>query len=808
MAQVDLYPNTTGVRSEVLEERIRQEVLPPSPNAILVLGVATDGPLLTPMRIDTNNAETIFGTNVTDAYTQYNLLKGFYEIVGSEPDTEVIGVRIGAATKSSLTLYESQVSSGVMVPQSGLTASLTISAVTEGLDGNDVLAEVYGDENDVPTRLIMTLPDGTVVDAFNFTTYTRPSTVAAAINAHSDVSQYVRATSNLITKTDTVTIVEGTVSGQIQTSYDLSERTLVDITSAYIQSEYVDESSVVAGRSTATLAKTPIKDLDPNSPTISKFWKVVTSETVVSSADPDTYSYVDLVACNADSYWESVDTEAITDYVIYVTPPAGSQDTASEDDGDYSININTGRVTFSASYLEELNGGVATSYLPAGTKVVASYRYCAAFAEAVVRSALEVGDPHQYFVGGDTIVFGAGQSLDLVLSYNSNTQFSIPADLIVSDADDGTVQFRGVNKPSIGDVVSIAFIFEPELPAVKATSLSGTQVQLSQLSGGADGRRITSLSQYYTELAKGYLAADNTPCRIVVPQGIYVDDVLDGIDYETGMPTNTNAGFHTQLATYVARHSQYVSECYGIMAMRPMAAGNPAVPTNTEKETWYTNLISVSATDGTVAANVVSSIQDRGLVIPLGDLLLSHSKINNGAIYVEGAHNIYAAAKYHHDNLTSMTAINLPIQLVRGIQYRIAAVDRINALVGMRYTPIIVDSDTGAYKVAAAPTLAATDSKFRKQYNLDITIEAINMVRRALKPFIGHPNKQTTRENMRIVAKQALKTLQPEKLIGFDVQVIATQSEAISGNCQVELLLVTAVELERIKIRTRIELGF
>ena len=125
----DKYPYVQGVRSNVVEELIRQEVLPPSANAIIIFGTAEKGELYTPKRIDTTNAEEIFGANVSDPYERYNLMKGFYEITGSMPNTEVIGVRIGNAKKASLTLFEHQVASGIYNPNTSAdTASISLEA--------------------------------------------------------------------------------------------------------------------------------------------------------------------------------------------------------------------------------------------------------------------------------------------------------------------------------------------------------------------------------------------------------------------------------------------------------------------------------------------------------------------------------------------------------------------------------------------------------------------------------------------------------------------------------------------------------
>ena len=64
----DEYPFVSGVRSNLIEQQIKQESTPQSPNTILIFGTAEKGPLLTPTRITPANAETIFGANINSAF--------------------------------------------------------------------------------------------------------------------------------------------------------------------------------------------------------------------------------------------------------------------------------------------------------------------------------------------------------------------------------------------------------------------------------------------------------------------------------------------------------------------------------------------------------------------------------------------------------------------------------------------------------------------------------------------------------------------------------------------------------------------
>ncbi len=801
----DKYPFTTGVRSNLIEEQIKTEQLPPSADTILIFGTATQGPLLTPIRMTSADAESIFGANVNDPYQKFNLMKGFREIIGSMPGTEVIGVRIGNAQKASLTLYESQVTSGNYAPQAVKTPSIEIVAKQEGLVGNDVIVTVYDDGatvNALPSRLVIELPNGITKDFDLLNDYITPAALAQAMNADTDVSRYVITNVNVLEGSDEIEIVQGSVSGQIETVITVTEKQLIDVTNVYTEGPYLDSNSILPGRTTADLAKTPIKDTDENTVTVAKFWTKIVSETAKLADNEDAVGLApgtnlvylpkaNTVIDSKDAKFIFGQNDSIKDVVVSVKSAAGVLSTLSA--SSYTLGA-TGSITLNSGDFE------------IGSSVYVKYTYRTSYTEANVRSAIQIGNPYSYFVSGGTILFGAAQKYALEVEYDTKIKHELSAINLAQGK--LTLAIDG-NEPSIGDFITVEYLFNPELPGASGAIISPTSDdrQFAQLAGGTTGRRM-ELEEYWVELAKGYLAADNIPCRIVVPQGVYVDDVMEGLDFETGILTTVNAGFHTQLSSFLSRHSQYVSECIGIMSVRPMETIDPSYPTLNEKENWYNRLVNQDPNDGTVTANVVSSINDYHLVVTVGDLILSEPSISGGAYYVEGAHNIVAAMKLNHDNLASIITRSLPSALIRGMQYRIVASDRINEINKMRYTLITEDSDTGNLKMASAPTMALATSQFRKQYNLDIAIEAVNLVRRYVKKFIGQPNKASTRQAMKRLAEQKLNELSPDKLLSAQVNIIVDREGAIAGNAQIDLLLVTAVEIERINVRTRVELGF
>jgi len=812
MPTQDLYPNVNSVVSNIIEQDVVREPAPVSPDAILVIGTATKGPLYQPIRINDANITELFGASPNDLYGQTSLVKGYKEMVGSMgTTTDIVAIRVGNATKASVSLYEHREITSGDLQYTGDTVALTIDALTEGEEGNSVEARVRSatpdgetpPSPDYPTQLDITTPEGTSVfplSVMGVGGYARVSELAAAINADTLVSAYVQATSNVLQQTEIVDIVSGSVSGHIETRYDMQSVSgsygdkMLEITEAYTQDQFEDTDSVLAGVITATLENTPMKDADENTETIDEFWRKPINEVLIG---PVLFADVGTTAlpldAAGDSFWVAGEIESL---VVTKTDGNGTVTTLTLTT-DYTVNVNTGIVT-----LVGVGAQLNETYK-------ATYEYQATYVEANVRSALQSGNQYSYFVGGDTILFGATQSYSLTLKYQAKNNFQVPRDIAVDDDDDGIIQFRNPdNEPSVGDSVSVTFLYEPELPARAGSSLASGRFQASSLTGGSDGRRLSG-AEYYSELAKGYLAADNIPIRHVVPQGVYLDDVLDGIDYETGLPSERNAGYHSQLSLFLRRKSQYVSECEGYISTQPLIPSSATNnPTLTEKEAWYNALVTVSATETTRAANVMATFDDYHVTVLTGSATLLTAGIYGNRPYVDGFANIYAAMRFHHNNLDSMINKRVPTNVIQDMIYPVLAMDRVNEINAARYTMITRHSQDGSIIVADAPTAARASSQFNRQYNVAIVFEAVNAVRSVLDQFIGKPNKNAVRQSMETTAKMVLREMTPDKLLSFDVKVIADRNDAISGKTRVKLILLTANEIRKIEIETRMQLGF
>jgi len=813
----DLYPNVNSVVSNIIEEDIREQQVPPSPNAILIFGTATKGPLNTPTRVDNTNITDLFGSVPNDPYFNTSLVKGFHEIKKTVQNAEIVAVRIGDAKRAALTLYETRAFGGVNAPYSALTdtPSMTFEAKQDGPDGNNIYVSIVGDPSGYPVKMEIEdtntgatatydlSADGSIPGAYN-----RVSALASAINANTSINASIIANANILEGTSTVNIIQlvGGASGAIETEYQVGIGTtagdkITSITSAYLEGSFRDIGSVNGGLTSAILQETPVKTAAEGDETIASFYSIVEDEVLFGPVLPGVSGeqVLTLAGTNGMVGWTGSNTD-IKDVEVY---------RIDANTGAKTLLTNASEYTWTTGLTVTINAGTINPLgndADVGDVFTANFKFKTSFVESSTRTGIQPGNRFSYFVAGNTITFGAAQLYDLELNYTTKTQYTIPGDIRISDADGSIIKFvNPLNMPVIGNAVTVEFLYEPELPAVTGSTLASGDVQGGQLTGGNDGRRMTT-SSYYNALISGFAGADNTPCRIVVPQGVYIDDTMEAIDNETGLPTTANAGFQTLLSNFLRRKSQYVSECVGIMSTRPLVATNPANPLITEKEAWFAKIVTPSATDSTRAANVMNAIDDFHLIVTTGDLVGSLPEVLGGRSYVPNSANIYAGMKYAHDNLSSLLNKRLPATWISGIVYPIITADRVNTINGMRYTLFTQHALDGSIIIADAPTLARPTSQYVRQYVVDIVFEAVNAVRRVLDPFLGQPNVQSTRQAMESAAKIELQKMSPMKLRGLDVQIVP-EGSAISGQTKVRLQLVTAVEIRKIALETRVKLG-
>jgi len=805
MAFIDEYPYLNNTTSYIIDDDVDVPPVQPNPNSIIVLGTAQKGPLHKPVLLDDANISSVFGAHVEDPFGDLMLFKGYKEMKSIYPGASIYGVRIGDAQRASLNLYENQITASGDLSATDVTACMRIESKTDGDNTTEV--NVIGDASGSPTVLDVALPDGVTlnyqmdVDGDVPGAYYRVSDLVNALNNDADFAAVNQAKVNVLTAEVDVTIVSGIVSGESETTYDLESGAgsygdkLIEILTAYTASESIDSASIEAGDTTSTLAATPNKDEDPNTETISNLLTIKTAELLLTATAIHIGTATLSLDCIDDSHWDKTD---LTYNIVglEITRVRGGVSEVLTLTTDYTVSSTTGIITLTASNLIAL-----------GDKYYADYKYRSIFVEANVRSDLQEGNRYSYFIYGKDIVFGAAQRYNIEARYLANSEYIIGADVIVSDAKNTIVRFVNPDKtPALGDVVRFVIVYEPELPALSGTIISSSIVQETQLTGGSDGRRLIG-TKLYDELEKGYQGAENMPARYLIPTGVYLDDTIDSIDFETGLPTVVSAGFLDQASKYAKRKSKYVSECFGIINIRPMVANDINNPTLDEINDWYDKLINVSSTDTTRPANQVATYDDYHMIVPVGDAVFQITGVNNGTPYVGQFAGIHAAIMQNMNPDHAIVNQNINSGPIQRFVYPIMNNEWINKINQMRYTLYTQSSIDGSYTIIDSPTLARSASKFDRQFVTQIVFDIIQTARLVAKPFLGKSGNDTMRKSLETsIRNKIMDQFHPERISGLGVTVYATSADKISGKTQVLLNISTSKEIRKIAFTTSLAL--
>ena len=102
-------------------------------------------------------------------------------------------------------------------------------------------------------------------------------------------------------------------------------------------------------------------------------------------------------------------------------------------------------------------------------------------------------------------------------------------------------------------------------------------------------------------------------------------------------------------------------------------------------------------------------------------------------------------------------------------------------------------------------TAAATGSDFAKLSTVRIVKQALAVVRAVCDPFIGTANNPAAQLAMRTAITAGLKAMvEIGALRGYDFQVVSTPAMQVAGLVDVELVLVPAFEIRRIRAIVRL----
>jgi hypothetical protein len=126
---------------------------------------------------------------------------------------------------------------------------------------------------------------------------------------------------------------------------------------------------------------------------------------------------------------------------------------------------------------------------------------------------------------------------------------------------------------------------------------------------------------------------------------------------------------------------------------------------------------------------------------------------------------------------------------------------KLNSLAKMHY--VAIKQKESDIKISDAPTAARPDSDFTRLTTMRIIAEVVDAVRAVSEPYIGEPNTAPARVSLETGITRELSRLQELGFISrFEAKVSATVTQQIQGDATVELVIVPAFELRKIRIIT------
>ena len=801
-----------GVRSTIIDQQTNPPVGNVSRQSTFIFGTAKSGPKHTPIRVTADTVRSIFGDVPLDQSFDTSLVRGYYEYVQSckgQPDVSLI--RVGTTAAARVDLYENVAYlSGELsytLEDGKPELAMFIQALEEGAEMNNTKVEVTEDDaTGMPIYMRIELSDGTVA-GYNLSprsnaagVVTRVSELCALINNNANLNDKIVAGFDALEEEVPVTIVA--TSGVIQRTYELQPTPpaintswgdkLIAVPSAY--QERTVSGEVKAGSLVTDLPMAPQKDMNPGVPTVDRFIRMSSQESVLV-VTPDlvgqTNYDVDLF-CQSITGWDNA--YAITgniadgwEFELYIQRSGSASKTKLVMGTDYTVNAVAGTARIIAA-------------LNVGDRFFATYRYQVSYTEAKRRSDLMTGSDRSYFIYGDQIIFGANQPANALLYYDTKVYIDA-AEITIESFHRPVITFSNAdNLPAVGGIVYVTIQYEPELPAATGKVLPGAVTQPGSLSGGSDGR-VISKKQYTKAVKKALLAVDLYPRRHNVVMGMFLDDVEPGYNEETGLPEDKPLNMFAEILPCIDRSSNLANECDLEIPVRPL---NDL--TQASINVWIDKLTNNSSTDLNRPANIIDSVNNFRAEAPLGVFILNIPEVNNGRRYFGNPATIYSGYKQNLAFDRSATHDFVPGN-VKDLGVKVFNAEIIGKMNLKRYTTAIIDY-AGRFIWADAPTLGIKyRSQFDRQFVRDTVYLAVGMAREVAEKYIGKPRLPQYLLSMKKDVSKALDMLVDDVLSDFFVEVVPVVDGYITGKTKLRLLLVTAKEIRSVDIETSISLA-
>ena len=385
----------------------------------------------------------------------------------------------------------------------------------------------------------------------------------------------------------------------------------------------------------------------------------------------------------------------------------------------------------------------------------------------------------------------------VIISKPNSKKTSIEKDLEYSSLDYPTfgMLVDAINTDSGNGLYQAETEFE-DLETAELVEMSSTT-----FTGGEDGINVTKQEMYEALSGKrdeeGYLIEsgayqilEDYQVDWIVPVGVYADDEL----------LDPNQNFAYQLALLCAVLSYRNKTTLGCIAMSPNKDRTLAgVQAYAKKCANYNNYIYLLDSDNKVYTDADGNAMDLGRYISIcvgPEAQYTDSEL--GSYYGNPAIDYIA---YNTMILPESAPTNKTLPKAKSLKYSFSNA-QLNAITGNRMVTFRSKNDRNNNKsvvIVDGVTCAAPNSDYTRLTSFKVIRYIVDDIREVADPYIGEPN---TVENRNALSAAISKRLSIHKTAGrildSEFQLIATAEDVLIGEAELELTIVPPQELRRI----------
>jgi hypothetical protein len=271
---------------------------------------------------------------------------------------------------------------------------------------------------------------------------------------------------------------------------------------------------------------------------------------------------------------------------------------------------------------------------------------------------------------------------------------------------------------------------------------------------------------------------------------------LLGVYADTG-GSGTETDFVSKLANHCAEMSTKDNVTLGMISVSPFADSSLTVVSNAVKALLLLdNDYPVLDADGNTVYDTDGNAIDAGkyISIVVGEGIFKTSKLTSESY----KNSLVAAYAGMVSALPAQSApTNKSLSNVRGLSYSLS-LSQLNDLTGKKFTTVR-QKENGVYVVSGI-TCAPDGNVYQRLSSVRIIGVVVDAVVNVADPFIGEPNSLIHRNTLHTAIKSSLDALKSVGIItNYKFQLYATTSDLVNGILNVELEVVPAFELRKIK---------